>query len=177
MASILAAVRVFYSVAYRTLSAVTILHSATWGTLSAVTMLAQIAEVLCRPREYFRRCRWYSVGRWSIPSCCIRYSVGRESTISHSIKYSVGRHDTCAKWGSILSAVRVFSQIILKTMYFEAIYIDKRRVQQQLWQRRLFPKRNKPWESVNYKLNSYDNDTRFLHKKNFSNIILTYFGF
>ena len=73
--------------------------------MSAVTMLAQNAEVLCRPSEYFRSCIMYFVGRHSAQSCSIRYPVGRESTLSCSIAHSVGRHDACAKCGSTLSAV------------------------------------------------------------------------
>jgi hypothetical protein len=64
---------------------------------------------LCRPWEYFRTCRWHSVGRRSTPSCSILYSFGRENIPSRSIGYFVGRHNTCAEWGSILSAVKILA--------------------------------------------------------------------
>ena len=72
-------------------------------------MFSQIAEGFCRPCEYFRNRTKYPVGRRSSPSCSILYYVGRCSTPSRSIRNSVGRHDTCAKWGSILSAVKILA--------------------------------------------------------------------
>ena len=107
VAHTLSPVRVFHLIASRTLSAVRVFHPVASRTLSAVTIFAQIAEVLCRLSEYFRSWRWYSVGRWSTPSCSIAYSVGRWSIPSRSLGYSVGRHDTCANRESTLSAVRV----------------------------------------------------------------------
>ena len=94
-----------------TLSAVGVFYAVEEYTLSAVTIFAHIAEVLCRPLEYFRSCSKHSVGRcstpscsiayfvgrWSTPSCSIAYSVGRCSIPSRSIRYFVGRHNTCAK--------------------------------------------------------------------------------
>jgi hypothetical protein len=97
VASTLSAVIVFHSVVSGTMSAVVILHPVASRIMSAVTIFAQIAEVLCRPWEYFRSCSKYSVGCCSIPSRSIGYSIGRESTPSRSFAYFVGRHNTCAK--------------------------------------------------------------------------------
>ena len=66
MASILAAVGVFHPIASGTLSADVVLRSTASSTLSPVTILAQFAEVLCRPLEYFRSCILYFVGRYGI---------------------------------------------------------------------------------------------------------------
>ena len=111
VARTLTAVIVSHSLALRTLSAVVVLHPIVSRTLSAVLILSQIAEVVCRPLEYFRSCSKYSVARHSIPSFSFVYSIGRESTPSCSIAYFIGRHDTCAERGSILSAVRVLPLI------------------------------------------------------------------
>ena len=62
----MSAVGVFYSNASGTLSAVVVLHPAASRTLSAITVFAQIAEELCRPSQYLRKLRRYSVGRESI---------------------------------------------------------------------------------------------------------------
>ena len=105
--SILSAVIVFHPVVSCTMSAVAVLHSVASWTLSAAWMLAQISEVLCRPLEYFRRCRLYSDGRYSIPSRSAVYYVGRCNIPFCRIAYFVGRHDTFANRGSTLSAVRV----------------------------------------------------------------------
>ena len=72
-------------------------------------MFSQIAEGFCRPCEYFRNRTKYPVGRESTPSRSILYSFSRKSIPSRSIGYFVGRHDTCAEWGSILSAVKILA--------------------------------------------------------------------